>query len=33
MREVSVVRQNISPAVESEIDGEIGILKVKSIWR
>ena len=28
-REVSVVRQNIvSPAVESEIDGEIGILKV-----
>ena len=29
MREVSVVRQNIvSPAVESEIDGEIGILKV-----
>lgn len=29
MREVSVGRQNIvSPAVESEIDGEIGILKV-----
>ena len=29
MREVSVVRQNIvSPAVESEVDGEIGILKV-----
>ena len=28
-REVSVVRQNIvSPAVESEVDGEIGILKV-----
>lgn len=28
-REVSVVRQNIvSPAVESEIDGEIGILKI-----
>ena len=28
-REVSVVRQNIvSPAVESEIDGEIGVLKV-----
>ncbi len=28
-REVSVVRQNVvSPAVESEIDGEIGILKV-----
>ena len=28
-REVSVVRQNIvSPAVESEVDGEIGILKI-----